>query len=42
MKKRLSNKIVTLEFDVQIKDKYGRLLAYVWSGKELYNETFVL
>ncbi|MED3723858.1 thermonuclease family protein [Geobacillus stearothermophilus] len=40
-KKRLTNKTVTLEFDVQIKDKYGRLLAYVWIGKELYNETLV-
>jgi micrococcal nuclease len=40
-KKRLTNKTVTLEFDVQIKDKYGRLLAYIWMGKELYNETLV-
>jgi micrococcal nuclease len=40
-KKRLTNKTVTLEFDVQIKDKYGRLLAYIWLGKELYNETLV-
>jgi endonuclease YncB( thermonuclease family) len=40
-KKRLTNKTVTLEFDVGIKDKYGRLLAYVWIGKELYNETLV-
>ncbi|MGZ0086337.1 thermonuclease family protein [Caldibacillus thermoamylovorans] len=40
-KKRLTNKTVTLEFDVQIKDRYGRLLAYVWIGKELYNETLV-
>ncbi|MBB5325215.1 micrococcal nuclease [Anoxybacillus tepidamans] len=40
-KKRLTNKTVTLEFDVGIKDKYGRLLAYVWVGKELYNETLV-
>jgi micrococcal nuclease len=40
-KQRLTNKTVTLEFDVGIKDKYGRLLAYVWLGKELYNETLV-
>ena len=26
-----------LEFDVQIKDRYGRLLAYVWSGDEMLN-----
>ena len=29
-KKRLLNKEVWLEFDVQRKDRYGRLLAYVW------------
>jgi len=40
-KKRLTNKTVTLEFDVGVKDKYGRFLAYVWIGKELYNETLV-
>ncbi len=40
-KKRLTNQNVVLEFDVGIKDKYGRLLAYVWLGKELYNETLV-
>ncbi len=40
-KKRLTNKTVTLEFDVGVKDKYGRFLAYVWVGKELYNETLV-
>jgi micrococcal nuclease len=40
-KKSLTNKTVTLEFDVGIKDKYGRLLAYIWIGKELYNETLV-
>ncbi|MCQ5364630.1 thermonuclease family protein [Anoxybacillus salavatliensis] len=40
-KKRLTNQTVTLEFDVGVKDKYGRFLAYVWVGKELYNETLV-
>ena len=29
-KKKLLNKEVWLEFDVQRKDRYGRLLAYVW------------
>jgi len=29
-KKRLLNKEVWLEFDVQKEDRYGRLLAYVW------------
>jgi len=29
-KKRLLNKEVWLEFDVQREDRYGRLLAYVW------------
>lgn len=28
--KELSGREVYLEFDVQLKDKYGRLLAYVW------------
>jgi micrococcal nuclease len=40
-KKRLTGATVTLEFDVGVKDRYGRLLAYVWIGKELYNETLV-
>lgn len=31
--KNLTGKIVWLEFDVQQKDKYGRLLAYVWIEK---------
>jgi len=40
-KKRLTNQTVTLEFDARVKDKYVRLLAYVWIGKELFNETLV-
>lgn len=31
-KKRLLGKKVWLEFDVQQRDRYGRLLAYVWLG----------
>lgn len=43
-KKRLTGQTVTLEFDVQQRDKYGRLLAYVWLGKnkvEMFNQTLV-
>lgn len=40
-KKRLLNKTVKLEFDAGTKDKYGRYLAYVWVGKEMFNETLV-
>lgn len=37
-KKYLEGKEVTLEFDVQERDKYGRLLAYVWYEGEMYNK----
>lgn len=30
--------LVTLEFDVQPRDQYGRLLAYVWRDGRLLNE----
>ncbi|TDF87929.1 thermonuclease [Paenibacillus piri] len=40
-KKRLENKTVELEWDVERRDKYARLLAYVWIGDELYNRTLV-
>ena len=30
--------VVTLEFDVQPRDQYGRLLAYVWRNGRLVNE----
>jgi micrococcal nuclease len=32
---------VRLEFDVELLDRYGRTLAYVWLGEELFNETLV-
>ncbi len=32
---------VRLEFDVEAKDKYGRILAYVWKDKTLVNELLV-
>lgn len=46
-KKCLAGQTVTLEFDVQQRDKYGRLLVYVWlgSGKNpkagMLNQTLV-
>lgn len=40
-KSRLDGQTVNLEFDVQERDQYGRLLAYVWIGNELFNETLV-
>jgi micrococcal nuclease len=30
--------VVRLEFDVQPRDQYGRLLAYVWRGRRFVNE----
>lgn len=32
---------VRLEFDVERLDRFGRTLAYVWLGQELFNETLV-
>ncbi|MDQ0216063.1 micrococcal nuclease [Oikeobacillus pervagus] len=40
-KERLSNQQVLLEMDVQERDQYGRLLAYVWMGDENYNRTLI-
>lgn len=39
--KDLARGSVTLEFDVQERDRYGRLLAYVWSGSTMINEALV-
>jgi micrococcal nuclease len=36
-KKRLEGKSVGLEFDVQERDKYGRLLAYVYLDGKMFN-----
>ncbi len=36
---RLQGKTVALVFDVQLRDRYGRLLAYVYLGRELFNLT---
>ncbi|PTX63187.1 micrococcal nuclease [Melghirimyces profundicolus] len=35
--KHLAGKDVRLETDVEERDQYGRLLAYVWLGDELFN-----
>ncbi|MDI9476853.1 MAG: stalk domain-containing protein [Natronincolaceae bacterium] len=37
----LENKEVGLEFDVQERDHYGRLLAYVWIGGQMFNKTLL-
>ena len=34
----LAGKHVRLEFDVQERDRFGRLLAYVWLGNSMFNE----
>lgn len=39
--KSLLGSSVTLEFDVQERDRYGRLLAYVWYGSTMVNEELV-
>jgi micrococcal nuclease len=38
---RLSGRTVRLVFDVDRRDRYGRLLAYVYLGSELFNLTLV-
>jgi len=40
-KGRLAGQTVDLEFDVEERDRYGRLLAYVWLDGEMFNETLV-
>jgi micrococcal nuclease len=39
--RRLEGRDVELGFDVEHLDRYGRTLAYVWLGGELFNETLV-
>jgi micrococcal nuclease len=34
---RLQNRVVKLFFDVQTRDRYGRLLAYVYAGESFFN-----
>lgn len=40
-KERLEVKEITLEFDVQERDHYGRFLAYVWVGGEMFNKVLL-
>lgn len=40
-KGRLERKKIQLEFDVQERDKYGRLLAYVYTDEGFFNEVLV-
>ena len=41
VKKELQGKEVYLEFDTQIKDKYNRILAYVWLEGALFNKRVI-
>src|SRR6266576_6141848 len=40
-RQRLSGRSVRLVFDVNLRDRYERLLAYVYVGPELFNLTLV-
>lgn len=40
-KSRLEGEYIELEFDVQERDKYGRLLAYVWHNGEMFNKVLL-
>lgn len=40
-KSKLEGQAIGLEFDVQKRDRYGRLLAYVWLGNEMFNKTLL-
>jgi len=40
-KNKLEGKQVYLEFDVQERDQYGRLLAYVYVDGEMFNKTLL-
>lgn len=37
-KEKLEGQEVALEFDTQERDHYGRLLAYIWFGGEMFNK----
>ncbi len=41
LKQYLENKYVKIELDVQERDKYGRLLAYVYLDDIMYNKTLL-
>jgi len=38
---RLGGRVIWLQFDLQFRDRYGRILAYVYLGQELFNLTLV-
>lgn len=38
---QLEGKDITLEGGVQERDRYGRVLAYVWIGDKLFNQTLL-
>jgi len=40
-KSKLEGKEIELEFDVQERDQYGRLLAYVWYNGEMFNKVLL-
>jgi micrococcal nuclease len=40
-KKKLTGKKVQLETDVQQRDQYGRLLAYIWVNGRMFNEELI-
>lgn len=40
-KSHLEGKNITLEYDVEKHDKYGRILAYVYYNGEMFNETLL-
>lgn len=40
-KQRLTGQEVRLEYDAEERDQYGRLLAYVWLGDEMFNATLL-
>lgn len=40
-KNKLEGNTVTLEYDVQERDQYGRLLAYVYLGGQMFNKTLL-
>jgi len=40
-KEMLEGQMVTLEFDMQERDPFGRILAYVYLGDEMFNKTLI-
>lgn len=38
---QLKGKEITLEVGVQERDRYGRVLAYVWIGEKLFDQTLL-